>query len=298
VGGRRGRVSRPPAERTGWGDRAIRRGQTTLWLLHTNDFHGRLSPERAAALRAVRERHPDALLLDAGDAVAAGNLGFRPGGEPILEQMSALGYHAMTVGNRESHPRKEIFPHKLREARFPILSANLTPRSGAPNPTRPAVVLSVGETQVAVFGLTVPMFTRKLWSQALCDYLFEEPVETARALVPRLREQADLVVALTHIGLQRDQVLAAEVPGIDLIVGGHTHADLEAPVVVNGIPILHTTAYAFYVGCARLERASTAPHTISHARWQLVEWRRPVRRAASESIPGGNRQPVRPTKEG
>jgi 2',3'-cyclic-nucleotide 2'-phosphodiesterase (5'-nucleotidase family) len=225
-------------------------------------------------LRAVRERHPEALLLDAGDAVSAGNLGFRPGGEPILEQMSDLGYHAMTVGNRESHPRKEIFPRKLREARFPILCANLTPRTGATNPTRPAIVLSVGEMRVAVFGLTVPMFTRKLWSQALCDYLFEEPVATARGLVPRLREEAELVVALTHIGVQRDQVLAAEVPGIDLIVGGHTHADLEAPVVVNGVPILHTTAYAFYVGCARLERDGAPPLTTVDSRWRLAEWRR------------------------
>jgi 2',3'-cyclic-nucleotide 2'-phosphodiesterase (5'-nucleotidase family) len=239
-----------------------------------------------AALRAVKEEHPGALLLDAGDAVSAGNLGFRPGGEPILGWMSDLGYHAMTVGNRESHPRREVFPHKVRDARFPVLCANLTPRPGAANPTRPSTMIAIDGTHVAVFGLTVPMFTRKMWSQALCDYLFEDPVETARALVPRLREEADVVVALTHIGLQRDQNLAVEVPGIDLIIGGHTHADLDAPVVVDGVPILHTTSYAFYVGCARLEWEGVGGGDgLPRHRWRVAEWSRlPLR--APRPVPG------------
>jgi 2',3'-cyclic-nucleotide 2'-phosphodiesterase (5'-nucleotidase family) len=102
-------------------------------------------------------------------------------------------------------------------------------------------------------GLSVPMFTRKMWTQALCDYFFEDPLETARTLVPRLRAEADVVIALTHVGLQRDEQLAREVTGIDLIVGGHTHADLDAPRLVGDVPILHTTAYAAYLGRACVE---------------------------------------------
>nr|MDQ3725432.1 hypothetical protein [Actinomycetota bacterium] len=67
----------------------------------------------AERLRRLKEEHPGALLLDAGDAVSAGNLGFRPGGEPVLEAMTELGYAAMCLGNRETHPRKEIFPYKI-----------------------------------------------------------------------------------------------------------------------------------------------------------------------------------------
>jgi 2',3'-cyclic-nucleotide 2'-phosphodiesterase (5'-nucleotidase family) len=214
----------------------------------------------------VRAGHPGALLVDAGDAISAGNLGVRAGGEPILGLMNALGYDAMTIGNRESHPRREIFPQKVRGAAFPLLCANLTSRRGAPVPTRPSTIVVHEGVRVALFGVTVPMFTRKMWSQALCDYLFEDPVATARDLVPKLREEADLVVGLTHIGLQQDRLLAASVPGIDLIVGGHTHADLEAPEIVNDVPILHTTAYAFYVGCARLE--------WERGRATLMEWQR------------------------
>src|SRR5439155_8969869 len=97
----------------------------------------RLTAERAAVLACLRSEHPDSLLLDAGDAVSASNLGFRLGGEPILRRMNDLGYDAMTVGNRESHPRRELFSRKLEGARFPILCANLTARPGVPVPTRP-----------------------------------------------------------------------------------------------------------------------------------------------------------------
>jgi 2',3'-cyclic-nucleotide 2'-phosphodiesterase (5'-nucleotidase family) len=184
----------------------------SLWLFHTNDFHGRLSPERADVLRCLRAEHPDSLLLDAGDAVSAGNLGFRLGGEPVLQRMSDLGYDGMTVGNRESHPRREFFPKKVECARFPVLCANLTARPGAPVPTQPWIMLERSEVRIAEMGLTVPMFSRQMWSQALCDYFYESPVDTARTLVADLRPRCDLLIALTHIGLRQDQALATEVP--------------------------------------------------------------------------------------
>jgi 2',3'-cyclic-nucleotide 2'-phosphodiesterase (5'-nucleotidase family) len=75
-----------------------------------------------------------------------------------------------------------------------------------------------------------------------------------------------LLVALTHIGLREDEKLAAAVPEIDLVVGGHTHADLPAPLQVGDTTILHTTAYAFYLGRACLERHS--------GRWRVAAWDR------------------------
>jgi 5'-nucleotidase len=132
--------------------------------------------------------------------------------------------------------------------------------------------LNRGGVRVAVMGLTVPMFTHKMWSQALCDYLYESPLQTARALAAELRPQCDLLIALTHIGLREDEALAAAVPEIDLIVGGHTHADLAAPVKVGGTSILHTTAYAFSVGRACLERGA--------GRWQVAAWDRLLLRGA------------------
>ncbi|MDH4180358.1 MAG: hypothetical protein OEV33_07585, partial [Armatimonadota bacterium] len=60
-------------------------------FFHTADLHNRLSPAAARRLADLKRRHEGALLLDAGDAIGAGNLAFRPGGEPILRRMAEIG---------------------------------------------------------------------------------------------------------------------------------------------------------------------------------------------------------------
>lgn len=235
-------------------------------ILHTNDMHGRMTPAAGARLRELRARYPGCLLLDAGDAISAGNLGFRVGGEPMLREMSDIGYDAMTVGNRESHPRREVFPRKLAGAAFPVLCANVTVREGAELPVRPYVELEAGSVKIAVFGVTVPMFTRKQWSAALCDYFFDPPIPAAQRLADELRPQFDVVIALTHIGFKEDLKLAQTGPSVDLIIGGHSHTDLDEPRMENGIPIVQARSHAFFAGVARL--------SVGDAGARLVEWRK------------------------
>ena len=83
-------------------------------IFHTADLHSHLPPAAGRHLARLRQDHPGCLLLDAGDAVAAGNLTFRLRGEPILRQMAAIGYDAMAMGNRESHPTRRFLERKLR----------------------------------------------------------------------------------------------------------------------------------------------------------------------------------------
>lgn len=242
-----------------------------LTLIHTNDTHGRLKPPVVERLLRLREEFPDAIFLDAGDTVTAGNLGFRVGGEPVLEALSEVGYRAMCLGNRETHPRKEIFPLKVERARIPLLSANMVAKGDAPLPVRPHVELEApGGLRVGVFGVTVQMFTKKQWSQPLCDYWFEDPIATALREAAELRPRVDVLVALTHIGYRQDQVLAAACPELDLIIGGHSHTDLQEPTWVGEVPVLQARAYGFYAGIARIE--------MRGARGRLVSWeKRPLR---------------------
>jgi 2',3'-cyclic-nucleotide 2'-phosphodiesterase (5'-nucleotidase family) len=235
-----------------------------LLIIHTNDTHGRLKAPVTDRLRELAGEYPGALLLDAGDAISAGNLGFRVGGEPVLEAMSDLGYQAMCLGNRETHPRKEIFPRKIDRARFPVLSANMIAKGDAPLPVRPNVILAAGGVSVGVFGVTVPMFTRKQWSQPLCDYWFADPLRVAREQVAELRPQVDMLVALTHIGFRQDQVLAAACPELDLVIGGHSHTDLDEPCRVGEVPVLQARAFGFYAAIARL--------AVEDGRARLVHW--------------------------
>ncbi|MBN1459685.1 MAG: bifunctional metallophosphatase/5'-nucleotidase [Armatimonadetes bacterium] len=195
-------------------------------LLHTADLHNRLSPAAAHQLRTLKAQRPGTILLDAGDAVAAGNLTLSLFGEPILRRMAEAGYDAITMGNRESHPCRCFLVRKLRDASFPVLAANLmSVRQPLPQMVRSHIIVETPNGRVAVFGLTRQMTPPdSIWAH-ITDYVFEDPLAIARNLISGLRPEADLVVGLSHCGQEVDMKLAA-MPEIDLVLGGHSHADL------------------------------------------------------------------------
>ena len=202
----------------------------SITILHTNDFHNHLTESQASKLAARRcELGNSGLLLDAGDAISSGNITYRPGGEPILDLMSDSGYDAMTIGNREFHFSQAGFCAKVGRARFPLLCANVRAKdSNARLPVAPSAAWVLnGPVRVAAFGLTVPMITERMLSRKVSANVFDDPIAVAERLVPVLRSDCDLLICLSHIGLARDRDLAARVPEIDLIIGGHTHATLE-----------------------------------------------------------------------
>lgn len=225
-------------------------------LLHTNDLHNRLSPGQADRLGMLRvSLGRRGLLLDAGDAISAGNVTFRPGGEPILDRMSGAGYDAMVIGNREFHFTRAGFEAKVQQARFPILCSNLRARDSAGLlPVLPSLrcVLEDG-FRVALFGLTVPMITEAMLVRRVSAFVFGNPLHTAERLVAQLRPECDLLVCLSHLGLGKDRELAQRVGGIDLIIGGHTHALLETGERVGNTLIVQAGSHGRYLGRVQVE---------------------------------------------
>jgi 2',3'-cyclic-nucleotide 2'-phosphodiesterase (5'-nucleotidase family) len=227
---------------------------THLTILHTNDFHNKLTPEKAEKIRRLKAESQNPLLLDCGDAIWAGNIYFRPNGEPVLELMNGAGYDAMTMGNREFHFMESGLRAKLGWAQFPVLCANIrTTRPNVDLPVLPYTTFSVEGKRVLVFGLTVPMITERMLVRKFSAYVFDHPLDAAASLVPELRSKADLLIAVTHIGLQMDRELAERVPGIDVIVGGHTHAKLSEPERVGGTAIVQAGWFAHFIGRTRVE---------------------------------------------
>ena len=218
--------------------------------LHTNDTHGHPVkffldpapdvgglPARATLIKKIREQNKDVLVLDAGDLNTGrleSNL-FKA--KPDLEGYNYIGYHAMVLGNHEfDHPLR-ILREQMALATFPFISANVKTRGGD-YLAAPFIIKEFAGLKVAIFGLTTketevignPEYTR--------DLLFEDEIEVARELVPELRRKADLVIGLVHLGIYQSSSkgskrLAHEVSGIDLIVDGHSHTKLDAPIVVT-----------------------------------------------------------------
>jgi 2',3'-cyclic-nucleotide 2'-phosphodiesterase/3'-nucleotidase len=236
-------------------------GAVTLTILHTSDLHGRVHPHDAladrdlgeglariaAAVKAIRAEGRPTLLLDSGDTIQgaptqalvfASRIG--DGSDPIVRAMNLVGYDAMAIGNHEFDFGLPRLEKSRKQARFPWLSANTMNPDGSPA-FSPYVVLEVGQVRVGILGLVTPHVAN--WeSPALLEGLrFGDAVAAARRYVPVLRgkERCDLVVVLTHQGFERDPsngqqrddhgenqayALATEVPGIDFVLAGHTHA--------------------------------------------------------------------------
>lgn len=223
------------------------RSQVTVF--HTSDLHNKLSGHLADGLRQLKSETPGSLMLDSGDAIWAGNIFWRPGGEPILDLMNSVPYDAMCLGNREFHFLAKGLAAKTAKARFPILSANLRLSSlDSEPPVKPWVILNTPEARVGVIGLSVPCITEDMPVRKLASHYFEKPIEAAARVVPQVRRDCDVLIALTHIGIARDRELAEKVPGIDVILGGHTHTVTGEPEVVGQTHILHHGAFGHYVG--------------------------------------------------
>jgi len=223
----------------------------TLW--HTNDLHGRLRPQQAERVRQLVSQSQNPLLLDAGDAISAPNIFWRLGGEPVLDLMASLPYAAMCLGNREFHLWEMGLRRKLAQAKHPVLCANIRSRRGRlPAFLGPRLLVTIEGVSVAIIGLTVPMVTSRMAARALSHFLFDDPVEVARREVEALRGSAALVIALTHLGLKMDRLLLESVPGIALVVGGHSHTPLPQPQAVGAGYVVQAPAWARGIGRVEL----------------------------------------------
>jgi 5'-nucleotidase/UDP-sugar diphosphatase len=219
-----------------------------ITILHTDDHHGRFWANHAGEygltarrtlIDQVRADVPReggyTLLLDAGDVNTGTPESDMLEAEPDFRGMSLLRYDAMAVGNHK-FDRSAVSMRRQRYqwSSFPWLSANVS-EHGAPmfDAYR---VCRLGGVRVAVFGPTADE-TSKLLSHKHCpDVSVSSPLETASALVPQLRRDNDIVIALTHMGrypdgrhgvnAPGDVELARGVEGIDLIAGGHSQNPL------------------------------------------------------------------------
>jgi 2',3'-cyclic-nucleotide 2'-phosphodiesterase (5'-nucleotidase family) len=183
--------------------------------------------------------------------------------------MSDLGYAAMTMGNREAHVWRNIVELKVKSARFPVLSANLTLREPLER-IRPYIVTQAEGFRVGVAGLTVPMITKTMWSRHLADILFENPHETAARVSAELRPRVDLVILLSHLGVKEDRRLA-ETRDYDLILGGHSHVLTETPERIGTTYLCHTGSHARFAGVWTVERGTDG--------WEMTGGLEPLREA-------------------
>ena len=226
-----------------------------LTILHTNDVHSRIDPfpmdgsrnqglggvaARARLIEQVRKEEEYVLLLDAGDIFQGTPYFNLYKGEPEIKAMTAMGYEAKTIGNHDFDAGLENLATQLdRHADFPMLVCNYD-FSGTPMEYKyePYRIFKKGKLKIGVLGIGIEM--KGLVPDNLAgNTKYLDPVQKANEVAYHLKKdkKCDMIICLSHLGNQyrdnkvSDEKLAKDSENIDLIIGGHTHTFLEAPLV-------------------------------------------------------------------
>ncbi|HYW49075.1 MAG TPA: metallophosphoesterase, partial [Gemmatimonadaceae bacterium] len=289
----------------------------SLVVLATTDVHGRLRgwdyydgrADSARSLAAaativdsIRAAHPgDVLLVDAGDllqgnpltTVASRTNTTRT--HPVIAAMNAMRYDAAAVGNHEFNYGLPVLRRALAQARFPFLSANAR-AVDARDAFRAFTLVRRGDVTIGIIGATTPGVM--VWDRDNVKgrLTFTDIVPALqKAAAAARRAGADIVIATVHAGLDGpasyDTVstrlpgenvvsrIPRAVPGLDLVVYGHSHREM-IDTVVDGVRLMQPRNYAATVGVATLELRRTK------GRWSVTS-----SRGASVKVAGHRESP-------
>ncbi|MFO7610405.1 MAG: bifunctional UDP-sugar hydrolase/5'-nucleotidase [Candidatus Krumholzibacteriia bacterium] len=256
-----------------------------LTIFHTNDMHSAFWPRPAAwrddgrpvggvvalsaHLAAERRSAAPDLLLDAGDFMTGNPVSrLREDGIPgaaVIRVLNALGYDAGAIGNHEFDLGHADLARLVPLVRFPLLAADLRLPDGGPAFGDEPLVLERGGLRVGVIGVSCATMTEVVTPGRLGPVTLADQAETVRARAAALDPGTDLIVLLTHNGVQGDRALARrlEGAGVDVIVGGHSHTRLTEPEVEAGIIIVQAGGNLTNLG--RLDLRVEDDRVVAHA---------------------------------
>lgn len=172
-------------------------------------------------------------LFEGGD-IMLGKKGSLQNGHAEYGSLAALGFDAGVLGNHDFDGGVSVLARLGPTLKFPVLASNITFKDAVIDSFYPKTkIIKKGDVSVGVFGLVTPGLKALISDPDGFD-IERDIVKKAGECVRDLRAQGvDAVVALNHIGLDLDKKLAAAVPGIDVIVGGHSHDAVKEPLFIK-----------------------------------------------------------------
>lgn len=261
-----------------------------LHILHINDLHSRIESINkydstcdaeteakgecfggvarvAAKIGELRDQlkadGENVIVLDAGDQYQGSLFYSTYKGKDTVEFMNAIGFDAMAVGNHEFDDGPDGLALLAEGVGFPVISGNLdlSQNNRLKDIVGDKLVLEVGGQKVGIVS-ALAMDTPETSSPGK-TVIFQNDLDSLKADAEALKDEGvNKIIALTHEGYRRDQVIAAEVPGVDVVVGGHSHtllsndddkAEGPYPTMIKGtdgvdVPVVQAYAYSKYLG--------------------------------------------------
>jgi 2',3'-cyclic-nucleotide 2'-phosphodiesterase/3'-nucleotidase len=278
--------------------------RTHVTVLSTADLHGHIHPvdyytgepanhglaKVGALIKRARLLDPELILVDSGDTIQGSPFAYHAAvvepanPNPIMAAMNELKFDAMAPGNHEFNFGLDALNTARRSSRFPWIAGNIV-LAGSEDPVyAPYIIKQVRGVRVGILGLTTPSIPG--WEDpAHYEGLeFTDPVAAAQRWVRELRRRSrvDVVIVAMHMGLEEDILsgqpipgqlegenaamrIAREVPGIDLILMGHTHREVPS-IMINGVLMVQAGKWGEYLSRSTLMLERSEPD----APWQVI----------------------------
>ena len=259
------------AEALAW----VREARYPLYtFVSTNDFHGQLESKALSSsnpalvggsaydmtyINTYKALNPlGTVLLDGGDMMQGTPISNLLWGESVIDVYNHMGYQAAVVGNHEFDWGQARLQERMTQADFPILLANAFNEGADTRPDWlvPTIMLDVKGQQIGVIGVTSKDTPTIVMAGTTAGLEFREPGPVVSQLAAQLRTAgADIVVVLAHMpdvygGVVSGEMMTVAVPGVDLIIAGHSHNSFTGKV--NNVPIIEQYSSGTAIGVSNL----------------------------------------------
>ncbi len=240
----------------------------TIHIFHTNDIHSHFEYWqrmqqfiRTQRLELAKLGEPS-FLFDLGDHLDRSNIYTEATlGKGNVKLLNEAEYDVATIGNNEGITLSFEELHSLYdEAEFEVVVGNIEPIHGSkPKWLKPYTILQTKYgTKIGVIGATAifEVFYKEL------NWHITEPREVLRQLADELKDQVDILLCLSHLGVSEDELLAMECPSIDVIFGSHTHHLFKEGKIVNNVLLTGCGKFGVYTGHLTLQFDHTTGNLV------------------------------------
>ncbi|KQL53186.1 5'-nucleotidase [Heyndrickxia shackletonii] len=224
-------------------------------IYHTNDIHSHFEnwPKISSFLQKGKSLHQNFFLFDIGDHVDRWHP-YTEGtfGKGNVQLLNELDYTAVTIGNNEGITLAYDELNTLyQDASFDVLVANLFEKSGnRPKWAMPSKIYYT-KNGIKIGVLAVTAYFGKLYE--ILGWHLTAPIPELEAELQSLKQEADIIILLSHLGIHDDEKIASLHPEIDIILGGHTHHVLPEGKYISDTLLAAAGKHGYYVGTVTLD---------------------------------------------
>ena len=247
-------------EETEENDEAVK----SFTIVHTNDVHARVGGEAyvASYVKNLKNAGENVILISAGDVLHGQTIATISQGKTVVDIMNAVGYDLLVPGNHDFNYGIARLMELEKSMNFELLAANVVNATTKASVFTSHTIKEIDGVKVGFFGLATPETVTKTNPKNVAGYDFTAPVAAAYEMIELLQDEGcEIIVAITHLGIDGETAATerstaiAEIPGVNVVIDGHSHTVLEKGQLVRSTLIAQTGEYLNNIGVVKVSLA-------------------------------------------